>query len=139
MNECWWCQWRRCITEWAGVVGEDGLCSLHHAKDLRLRRTYGIGLKEVGVILEVQYDRCPVCLVKFEGDDWVIDHDHRKGGKVRGCLHLFCNHRVVGRHTDGEKLIRAGSYLNDPPAARALGEDLPEVPKKSRKKRTPKK
>lgn len=128
------CWWQTCGEE----AGKSGLCATHHAKNLRIQRTYGITLEDVLDILTLQRGKCPVCLTYLGPDDpWVIDHDH-PARKVRGLLCRYCNHRVVGRHRDGDLLIRAGQYLNSPPADNVLGTE-PTVPKKKRKRRAPKK
>jgi hypothetical protein len=115
-------------------VFDDGYCIPHHAKNLRLKRTYGISLSQAEFILDEQQWICPVCLHPIL-EEWVVDHDHRVNVRiVRGILTPNCNHRVVGRHTDGNLLIRAGKYLNDPPGPRALGAG-PTVPKRHRKPR----
>lgn len=111
----------------------DGFCDTHHAKSLRLTRTYGISLVQVEEILSAQGWLCPVGGEMLPGEDWVIDHDHKQK-IIRGVLCRYHNHRVVGRHTDGNLLIRAGEYLNDPPAPKVLGTE-PTVPKKKRKRR----
>lgn len=127
MVACWW-------FECPGEAGKDGLCAPHHVKDLRLRRTYGIGLTDVEKILRAQEWKCPVGREPLgPNDPWVIDHDH-KTLIVRGALCAHHNHRVVGRHRDGEMLVRAGNYLLNPPARSVLGED-PTVPKKKRRSR----
>jgi hypothetical protein len=126
MTVCWW---RWC----AGEAGKDGLCPAHHAKDLRLRRTYGITLKQAGEILTAQDWCCPVGGEDLAPDNWVVDHDH-VARKVRGILCAYHNHRVIGRHRDWLILYRAYKYLAYPPADAILGEE-PTVPKKKRKKR----
>lgn len=108
------------------------MCARHHARNLRLIRTYGITLRDTWEIYLAQDGLCPVCC-RVLGDDWVVDHDH-PARKVRGLLCLYCNHRVVGRHRDGDLLIRAGEYLKDPPAARVIGEE-PTVPVRARKRK----
>jgi hypothetical protein len=126
---CWWCHEE-------GAVGKDGLCPPHHARDLRIKRTYGIGLEEVGQIIAAQGGWiCPVGGEFLDDEKWVIDHDHASR-RVRGILCAYHNHRTVGRHRDGDLLIRAGEYLNDPPAFGIILD--PTVPKKKRK-RAPKK
>jgi hypothetical protein len=41
----------------------------------------------------------------------MVDHDH-KTSRVRGILCWFCNKFLVGRHRQGEMLIKAATYLD---------------------------
>ena len=50
-----------------------------HARDLTLRRVYGITLAEYKEILAAQGHRCPVCLKALSGISSPVDHDHKTG------------------------------------------------------------
>lgn len=102
------------------------------ARDLSLRRTYGITLEEYKQILAVQGHKCPVCLKPLSGISNPVDHDH-VSLLVRGVTCLYCNHRVIGRHRNWELLSRAALYLKDNPARRVIGSRT--VPKKKPKRR----
>jgi len=75
----------------------------------RLKRIYGIGLKEYDKILKTQKFKCAICrrsqhevykkIMKFN-----IDHDH-KTGKIRGLLCTNCN-RGLGFFKDDIKLLQ---------------------------------
>ncbi len=103
------------------------------AWDLRLQRVYGITVKQYWAIFELQKGLCALCgEPPKSGTKLVVDHDH-KNKKVRGLLHLWCNHRVLGRTT----LIQARwmvEYLSNPPADIVLG-DSATVPARKRKPR----
>lgn len=105
------------------------------ARDLSLRRTYGITLAEYKSIVAAQHGRCPICLKPLEGISNPVDHDHVTG-VVRGVLHTYCNHRVLGRLRDWEVAERMAWYLKEHPARRAVGHR--QVPKKKPRKRKPK-
>jgi hypothetical protein len=71
-----------------------------------LRRKYGITEEQYEELLLQQDSKCGVC-GKHESEFPVrlaVDHNHRTG-EVRGLLCNYCNHRLVGRHTDPELLL----------------------------------
>lgn len=98
-----------------------------------LRRTYGITPEQYEELLARQEGRCAVCLKSAdkEGTNLAVDHNH-KTGEIRGLLCRYCNHRVIGRHTDADLLRRMADYLD-----RGTGWYVPPKPKKRRKKREP--
>lgn len=57
-----------------------------------------------------------------------VDHDH-VSGVIRGLLCAYCNHRVIGRHRDGDLLRRMADYVE-----RDTGWIVPPKPKKRKKK-----
>lgn len=91
----------------------------------RILKTYGITQEQYG---ELDAGHCRICL-----RDWsptvrpCVDHDH-KTGLVRGVICLYCNHRIVGRHRDGDMLQRVADYLRAP----STGWIVPPKPKKKR-------
>jgi hypothetical protein len=113
-------------------VAAHTLDKAEHARDLALRRTYGISLEEYKEILAAQGHRCPVCLKPLSGVSNPVDHDH-KTGVVRGVLCTYCNRRRVGQHTDWELVDRMAKYLKDHPARRVVGSR--RVPPKKPKRR----
>lgn len=107
------------------------------AWDLRLQRTYGITAVQYWAIYKLQHGLCALCHEPSkEGTRLVVDHDH-KNKVVRGLLHGWCNHRVLGRTT----LVQARQmvhYLANPPAAQIVGDaKVPVRKRKPRKKRIP--
>jgi hypothetical protein len=94
------------------------------AWDLRLQRTYGITAVQYWAIYKLQHGLCALC------------HEPTKE-VVRGLLHGWCNHRVLGRTT----LVQARQmvhYLANPPAAQIVGDaKVPVRKRKPRKKRIP--
>lgn len=103
-----------------------------HARDLALRRVYGITLDEYKQILAAQGHRCPVCLKPLSGLSNPVDHDH-KTGVVRGILCTYDNRRRVAQQTDWEIAQRIADYLKRHPAHRVVGSRT--VPKKKPKPR----
>lgn len=79
-----------------------------------LRRKYGITQEQYDDILAKQSGCCAICskTPEDEGVNLAVDHNH-KTGEIRGILCRYCNHRVVGRHTDGDLLRRVASYLDN--------------------------
>lgn len=107
-----------------------------HAKDLYLKRTYGITLADYYAILAHQKGMCAIngC-GKVPVRSWLdVDHDH-KARVVRGLLCRYHNHRLIGRHREWELLQAAANYLRWPPAVIAIGErSLMPKPKRKRRK-----
>lgn len=95
-----------------------------------LRRTYGITQEIYDKILEDQGGGCALCgkTPSDEGLKLAVDHDH-KTGAVRGILCRYCNHRVVGRHRDGNLLRKMADYVE-----RDTGYKAPEKPKRRSKR-----
>jgi hypothetical protein len=61
------------------------------AKDLNLRKKYGICLKDFNALLEKQRGSCAICSSSnWHGRQACVDHDHVTG-KVRGLLCHKCN------------------------------------------------
>lgn len=82
------------------------------SREYNLKRLYGIDIAKYDELLALQEHRCAVCL-KHEDEFTVrlaVDHNH-KTGEIRGLLCRYCNHRLVGRHTDGELIQRVADYL----------------------------
>ena len=84
------------------------------------------------MILDARGRRCPVTGEELT-EGRVVDRSPRQR-RVRGILSRYANHRVVGRHEDGDLLIRAGEYLKDPPARRLFPkQEVPEMWRRRRK------
>jgi hypothetical protein len=102
------------------------------ARWARIFRVYGIDKDQYS---ELDLGNCPICLRVWS--DTVrpcIDHDHSTGD-LRGVICLYCNHRIVGRHRDGDLIQRMADYLKAP----RRGWIVPPKPKKKRKARSKKK
>lgn len=81
------------------------------ARDLYLRRTYGISLKDYEKMLEKQGFACAICKrpqTAFK-KSLHVDHDH-KTNEIRGLLCYYDNKRFVGRHTK-ETVLKLVAYL----------------------------
>lgn len=72
------------------------------AKDLHLRRTYGISLDHYNLMLFSQNGLCKICKGRTELSLFV-DHCH-KTNKVRGLLCITCN-TVIGHYEKYKKQI----------------------------------
>ncbi|MGH9390289.1 MAG: endonuclease domain-containing protein [Vicinamibacteria bacterium] len=81
------------------------------ARDLRLRRCYGLTLAQYEQMFELGNRRCWVCLRPPKlGKNLNVDHDH-KTERVRSLLCFACNKYLIGRHRDGAKFERAAEIL----------------------------
>lgn len=91
------------------------------ARDLYLRRTYGITAAQWGVMARLQGGACAICRrAPKPGKKLHTDHDH-KTKRVRGGLCFRCNHRLLGRGLEDAKLHEAAAdYLRSNFDARAL-------------------
>ena len=81
--------------------------STERERDLRLRRLYGITLRQYRKMLKRQKGVCAVCGKPPKKVSLNVDHDHETD-RVRGLLCFFCNKKIVGRHHNG-KLLRAAA------------------------------
>jgi hypothetical protein len=90
------------------------------ARDLTLRKSYGLSLKDVNELLLVQNNLCSLCKKPFlDGEKIQVDHDHSCcdtkasccGKCIRGLLHSKCN-QGLGQFNDNPVLCRmAADYL----------------------------
>jgi len=83
------------------------MTSKERAKDYRLRKRYGITLKQYYKMLKAQNYKCVICGKEHETCKYglCVDHNH-KTGRVRGLLCMYCNRKVVGRIGDDKKRMR---------------------------------
>jgi hypothetical protein len=80
------------------------------AKDLSLRREYGITKKEYKEMLDSQDFCCAICGDSFSNQQINVDHDHSTG-EVRGLLCSKCNWGLGNFDDDILKLSKAAHYL----------------------------
>ena len=90
------------------------------ARDLRLRRIYGITAEQYDRILAFQGGTCAICKRPPGKNRLAIDHDH-KTGLIRGLLCWQHNSGLTKFGDDGELLENAVAYIYWPPATTALG------------------
>jgi hypothetical protein len=84
--------------------------SKERQRDLRLRRTYGLTLKQWKAMIKAQGGVCAICKKK-PPYRLHTDHNH-KTGVVRGGLCIRCNHRLLGRGLEDPELHeQAAVYL----------------------------
>jgi len=91
---------------------------------MRLKREYNLTVEEYNLILAVQNGLCAGCkqpATNFKRS-LHVDHDHSKK-IVRGLLCWRCNHMLPARRNLKEILENLASYINNPPATKALGEE----------------
>lgn len=87
-----------------------------HRFELNIRRKYGLTAEGYAWLFVAQDGACPLCekpldLSKPSGA--VVDHDH-KTGRVRGILHSYCNHKILG-------MIERGGPIRAKNAIKYLG------------------
>lgn len=85
-------------------------------KDLRLKSTHGISLRQYQEMLESQNGVCAICgnneTVKQQGIPQPLSVDHcHETGKVRGLLCSRCNAAIGLLREDLDILASAASYL----------------------------
>lgn len=83
-------------------------------QETKIRRKFGIGLKEKQELFERQGSCCAICKCKsnVRERDWDVDHCHETG-VVRGILCSNCN-RALGLFQDNaEYLQNAAEYLKN--------------------------
>jgi hypothetical protein len=85
---------------------------LTKAREYHLLRKYGITEEQYEELLKLQEECCAVCKQHHTSfpRKLAVDHNHRTG-EIRGLLCNYCNHRLVGRHTDPELLLSVSEYL----------------------------
>ena len=96
-----------------------------------LRTKYGITVEQYEDILANQGGGCALCgkTPEQEGRNLAVDHDHVTG-EIRGILCSYHNHRVIGRHRDGNLLRKMAEYVE-----RHTGFFVPEGQKSSRRRK----
>lgn len=95
------------------------------AKDLRLQREFHITLADYRLIFKSQDGCCGICKRPRSDfkNDFAVDHNHLTG-ELRGLLCFTCN-RALGKFRDNDVLvINAAQYVQNPPAAIALGKRI---------------
>ena len=89
-----------------------------YARDMQLRRTYGITLSDYNDLLSVQNGVCALCGKAPKPDAkrnqkiLHVDHKHDTG-KVRGLLCSNCNRGLGMLGDDPVLLARASQYVTD--------------------------
>lgn len=78
-----------------------------------LMKKYGITLEQYNQMLDKQDHCCAICdKHKSEfNQNLAVDHNHVTG-EIRGLLCTYCNHRVIGRHRDGNLLRKMADYVD---------------------------
>lgn len=111
-------------------------------RDYSLRKNFGITLDQYKDLMNLQDNKCPICLEKFqEGNySYPVDHAHAgpNAGAIRAIVHDRCNRFVLWKHTDPEQLRRAADIIESPLTDWFVPEDMVKGPKKRRKKKVKK-
>ena len=89
--------------------------ALQTARAANLKRLYGITLEQYNELLEKQNGCCAICnrhRSTFKMN-LAVDHCHSgpNAGAIRGLLCNNCNHRLIGKHTDGSLLRKMADYV----------------------------
>jgi len=121
------CKKYKSIEEWYIRRGgkRSPVCKECHAADGRARRLktlFSLTIKEYDKILTHQKGVCAICKKPPKTRKLAVDHNH-KTGLVRGLVCWRCN-SALGKFDDDPVLIeQALTYLINPPATEALGEE----------------
>jgi len=89
-------------------------CTIVNRENRRLKKTYGINLKDYALILKEQNYRCKIC-GSTENRGWGkfhIDHNHNTG-QIRGLLCSNCNTLLGLCYENGLILLKAIKYLEE--------------------------
>lgn len=113
-------------------------CHAEDGRERRLRKMFSLTSADYDRILEHQGGVCYICGRPPKNVRLAVDHDH-KTGLIRGLLCWTCNSGLGKWKDDPDRLLRAASYLKQPPATDALGHEtygvVGRVTNKRRKKR----
>jgi hypothetical protein len=94
------------------------------ARDLRLRRLYGLNSKEYEKVLAHQGGTCAICQrPPKEGKRLHVDHCHVTG-RTRGLLCWPDNAAIAKFRDSVERMTRALAYLKSHPVTEALGREV---------------
>lgn len=97
-----------------------------------LRRNFGITIEQYDEMFDRQKGCCAIC--ERHQDNFskrlAVDHNHITG-EIRGLLCNYCNHRVVGRHRDGDLLRKIADYVDQ-----GVGWFVPKKKKQPKKRKT---
>ena len=87
-------------------------------RDKDLQKNYGITLDQYKQLLALQNYACPICLEKFEPNNYSysVDHSHEgiHRGKIRAIVHSECNRHVLWAHEDSRQLRAAADLIDHP-------------------------
>lgn len=108
-------------------------------RDTNLQKYFGITLEDYKSLLEKQNHSCPICLNKFEENNYSypVDHAHAgpNAGAIRAILHDRCNRFVMWKHTDPDQLRRAADLIETPLTDFYVPEEFVKSRKKTKRKR----
>lgn len=127
-----WC--KPCLSEQSRnyrAANKNSIAS--NARRYHLAKKYGITEEQYDQLLIAQNFSCAVCGKNAEEEKkrLVVDHNH-KTGEIRGLLCNYCNHRIVGKWTNGNLLRQVADYIEQ-----GTGLFVPPKTKTSRKKPRP--
>jgi hypothetical protein len=96
--------------------------AIERARDMRLRREFGITLAQYNAVLEFQGGKCAICNrpVREFKTRLAVDHSHTSG-LLRGLLCWRCNKALGVFRDDLNRLRAAVEYLISPPITTVLG------------------
>jgi hypothetical protein len=102
-------------------------------RDKRLWELYRLTEEDYQTILRFQGGRCAITGLQPGCIALNVDHDH-KTGLIRGLLSPWSNKGLAFFDDDPIQLARACDYLENPPAAAALGREVYGLLGKARRK-----
>jgi DNA-directed RNA polymerase subunit RPC12/RpoP len=82
-------------------------------RERHLKAKYGLSIEKYNQLLNKQNGKCAICekdSSEFK-QNLAVDHNHATG-EIRGLLCSYCNHRLVGRHRDGNLLRKMADYVD---------------------------
>lgn len=101
------------------------------ARAARLKCIFGITQEQYDELFDKQNGCCAICERHRDQFkiNFAVDHSHETG-RIRGLLCYHCNHRLIGRHKDGDLLRKMADYVEG-------GTDwyVPERAKKPKKRK----
>ena len=80
------------------------------AKNQKLKKAHGITLEVFNLLLQLQKNKCLICLRYIDKKNGCVDHNH-KTGKIRGILCSQCNFGLGNFKDNIKYLQRAIKYL----------------------------
>jgi hypothetical protein len=110
------------LSEYSGKYRYCKPCHHHTQRSYRMKSLFNLTPEDYDTMFEHQGGACYICFRPPKKQRLNVDHDH-KTGLVRGLLCFSCNLSLGRFRDDADRLERAASYLREPPATKALGEE----------------
>ena len=96
------------------------VCTSEISHTRNLAANFGLTVADYEALMDLQAERCAICLTRPHRVRLAVDHSHASG-EVRGLLCKRCNHKLLGAALDRQWVLRrAAAYLANPPARTRL-------------------